>query len=341
MDRRPVLTNSSAIESVRRLPSGVLPDQLDAFLLRAGGEWFRGFYRNDAAVEASHLKRRLIAHNIAGQMLLESRGVGGLQALAVLERMKWDSTHFGLDMYRVAPVLTDTSLPPEQQNDVIKALHSGVLEAAQASGAGLLLRRLRSSRLGEIRTLEELGYRLADNVVTMTAKVPTVETNLPVGVTFRALTVADVPIAQALMNGSFSLSRFCLEPILQARGEAVYSQWLNNAFDVGASPMGRVVECGGQFAGFTMWTRDAGVSEEVGHTLALLDLFVVGAQWRGRGLGVTLLADTLREMARTGAQLVEASTWIGQYAAMATYQKLGFAVRENLLSFHLDLKKTA
>ena len=335
------MTNSSAIESVRRLPSGVLPDELDTFLLRAGGEWFRGFYRNDAAVEASHLKRRLTAQNIGGHVLLESRGVGGLQALAVLERMKWDSTHFGLEIYRVAPVLSDTSLPPEQQRDLLKALHRGVLDAAQASGAGLLLRRLRSSRLGEIRTLEELGYRLADNVVTMTAKVPTAETNLPAGVTVRALTVADVPLAQALMKGSFSLSRFCLEPILQARGEAVYSQWLNNVFAVDAAPMGRVVECDGQFAGFTMWTRDAAVSEEVGHALALLDLFVVGAQWRGRGLGAALLSDTLREMGRTGAQRVEASTWIGQSAAMATYQKLGFAVRENLLSFHLELEKTA
>ena len=326
---------------MRPLPSGVLPDQLDAFLLRAGGEWFRGFYRNYAAASASHFKRRLTAQNIAGKILLESRGVGGLQALVVLECMKWDSTHFALEMYRAAPVLSDTSLPPEHQRDVLKTLYVGVLDAAQASGAGLLLRRLRSSRLGEIRTLEELGYRLADNVVTMTTKVSTVETNLPAGVTVRALTVADAPLAQALMKGSFSLSRFFLEPILQARGEAVYSQWLNNAFACDAAPVGRVVECDGQLAGFTMWTRDATVSMEVGHALALLDLFVVGAQWRGRGLGAALLSDTLREMGRTGAQQVEASTWIGQTAAMATYQKLGFAVRENLLSFHLDLEKTA
>jgi len=332
---------ASTMPNVRRLLSGCLPEDIDIFLPRAAGEWFRGFYRNDPLIEAGHLHKRLIAQSGA-EALIEQRDNNGLQALAVLERLNWDSEHFGLEVHRVSTVLVDIYLSASDRRDTFEAMHRAVLDAARSCGARLLLRRLRSNRLDEIRVLEALGYRLADNVVTMTTTPVAQSVSLPAGITVRPLSIIDVPIAQSLMAGSFSLSRFCLEPALAARGEAVYTQWLTNAFsDPLHPPLGRVVECDGQFAGFTLWTRDANVDIDVGCALASLDLFIVGEHWRRRGVGTALLTDTLREMSEAGAEKVEASTWIGQTAAMATYQKIGFMVRENLLSFYLDLEKTA
>lgn len=329
----------SAMPNIRRLPNGYIPEDIDVFLPRAAGEWFRGFYRNDPLIEAGHLKKRLLAQGSAA-ILIEQRDNNGLQALAVLERLNWDSKHFGLEVYRVSSVLVEMCLSAGERRDVLDAMHRAVLEVAQGCRTRLLLRRLRSSRLDEIRLLESLGYRLADNVVTMTAALDAESILLSEGMSVRPLSMADIHNAQNLMKGSFSLSRFCLEPLLAARGEDVYIQWLINAFsDPLHLPFGRVVECDGQFAGFTLWTRDAVVDADVGCVLASLDLFIVGRSWRGRGVGTALLADTLREMAETGAEKVEASTWIAQSAAMATYQKMGFSVRENLLSFYLDLEK--
>ena len=332
---------SSTLPYVRRLPSGCLPEDIDTFLPCATGEWFRGFYRNDPLIEARHLSRRLIALSGA-EALIEQRSKGGLHALAALERLNWDSKHFGLEVYRISVMLVDTSLSSRERRDVLKVMHRAVLKAAQNCGARLLLRRLRSIHIDEIRLLETVGYRLADNVVTMTATPTAKSVSMPAGVVVRQLSIADVPAAKSLMVGGFSLSRFCLEPALTALGEAVYTQWLTSAFsDQLHQPFGRVVECDGKFAGFTLWTRDGAVDADIGCALASLDLFIVGQTWRGRGLGTALLADTVSEMAKAGAEKVEASTWIAQSAAMATYQKIGFVVRENLLSFYLDLKGVA
>lgn len=327
--------------NIQRLPGGYLPEDIDIFLPHATGEWFRGFYRNNPLIEARYLRKQLIAQN-GSRALIEQRDKTSLQALSVLERLDWDSRHFELDMYRVTPMLVDACLPAGERRSTLEAMHRAVLDEARGCGARLLLRRLRSARMDEIRVLESLGYRLADNVVTMTATPAAKSVSLPAEITVRPLSIADISPAQSLMAGSFSLSRFCVEPTLTARGEAVYTQWLANAFsDPLHPPLGNVVEYDGQFAGFTLWTRNANVDVDVGCALASLDLFVVGQNWRGRGLGTILLDDTLGRMSEAGAAMVEASTWIGQSAAMATYQKLGFVVRENLLSFYLDLERTA
>lgn len=326
---------------VQRTVTGQLPEGLRAFLPYAGGEWFRSFYRNNANAEADHLQRRL-AQNASGKILIEAREGNKLCGVAALERLNWDSAHFGLEMYRAAPVLLAQTLPPAQRMEAFLALHRAVLDAACEAGARMVLRRLRSVRLDEVRALEQIGYRLADNVVTMSVPLNPGSYALPAGLHLRSISSSDVPAARQLMRGSFALSRFCLEPSLAARGEAVYMEWIKNAFaNETIPPHGYVIECDGEFAGFTIWTRDAAVDVETARKLALLDLFVVGDRWRGRGLGTALLAGTLIEMARCGAESCEASTWIGQSAAMATYQKLGFAVRENLLSFYLDVEKTA
>jgi len=332
---------SGTTSSVRCLPSGCFPKDLDIFLPRATGEWFRGFYQNNLLIEASYFNKRLNTQ-CDTETLIESRDDSGLRGLAVLEHLDWDSRHFGLKVYRVSPVLMDTCLSAGERRDEFEAIHKAVLDAAQTCGARLLLRRLRSNRLEEIRTLEALGYRLADNVVIMTATPIANPVSLSAGITVRPLMTADISIARDLMTGSFSLSRFCQEPVLAERGESVYMEWLTNAFsDPLHPPIGRVVEFNGQFAGFTLWTRNANVDADVGCALASLDLFIIGKNWRGRGLGSALLLDTLQDMADAGAEKVEASTWINQSAAMATYQKVGFVVRENLLSFYLDLEMVA
>jgi GNAT superfamily N-acetyltransferase len=326
--------------NIRRLPAGHLPEDINEFLPHTGGEWFRGFYRNDPLIEARYLRRQLNTQN-GLRMLIEKRGLTGLQALSALERLDWDSRHFELDMYRVTPMLVDARLSPGERCGTLETMHCAVLDEARACGARLLLRRLRSAHMDEIRVLESLGYRLADNVVTMTAAPSTKLVSLPAEINVRPLSIADISPAQSLMAGSFLLSRFCIEPALAARGDAVYTQWLANAFsDPLHPPLGGVVEYDGQFAGLTLWTRNSDVDADIGGALASLDLFVVGRNWRGRGLGAILLNDTLRRMSEAGATMAEASTWIGQSAAMATYQKLGFVVRENLLSFYLDLEKT-
>ncbi|MDX8400585.1 MAG: GNAT family N-acetyltransferase [Gallionellaceae bacterium] len=328
--------------NLKQLDNHLLPEDIEEFLPRATGEWFRGFYANDPSVEARYLSKRLHAQSGKG-ILIELRDEDGLLALGELGRLDWDSKHFGIEVYRVISVLVETSLPLSKRKTVFEIMHNAIGDAAKNSGARLLLRRLRSMRMDEVRVLESMGYRLADNVVTMTMN-PTLRqaTSLPKGATIRKLTIEDVSMARDLMKGSFSLSRFCMEPLLAVRGEAVYEQWLVNAFsDPLHLPNGSVVEYDGQFAGFTLWTRNADLDADIGCSLASLDLFIVGQGWRGKGLGKVLLEETLQVMLKEGAEKVEASTWIAQSAAMATYQKMGFVVRENLLSFYQDLERVA
>jgi len=326
--------------NIKQLNNHQLPDDVDEFFPRAAGEWFRGFYANDTQVEARYFSKRLHAQRGKG-ILIELRDEGGLVALGELGRLDWDSKHFGIEVYRVLFVLVDMGLPLAKRQAIFEMMHRAIGDVAKSSGARLLLRRLRSARIDEIRILESMGYRLADNVVTMTMN-PTLKqtTVFPQGVTVRKLAIEDVSAAQDLMKGSFSLSRFCLEPLLARRGEAVYEQWLVNALsDLSHLPNGSVVEYDGKFAGFTLWTKNAGVDADIGCALAALDLFIVGESWRGKGLGKILLGETLHVMREDGAEKVEASTWIAQSAAMATYQKMGFIIRENLLSFYQDLER--
>lgn len=313
---------------------------LAKWLQAAEPEWFLGFMARDEEAEANFLLHRFgwLAER-DDVTLLTAESDGDVLAITAMERMAWDSRHFSCEIARLAPCCIKAGL----DRDLLRAVHKAVLDeavaAAHRQGIRMLQRRLLSARMDEIQMLEAAGFRMVDNVVTLTANTEQVGES-SAGIVFRELRSDDVPDLKAMMHGSFPHSRFVYDSLLTSAGEEVYLNWLESAAAATAGEGGGFIIAtwhGGDPVGFVSWSHDPEMARYFRSPSAEIELFAVESKARGRGVGKALLQEARRRMAQAGIVLVEASTWINQKNAMNTYQRSGFCVRENLLTFHFHL----
>lgn len=226
-----------------------------------------------------------------------------------IDRLDWDSDHFGIEIYQLKfPVGTAGSVP---------RIETDVHEAHEL-GARLVLRRLLAISK-EIYPLINGGFQMGDDMVTMTAG----RTAGPLSGLTRQRRNGDS--SESVLVGPFPSSRFETIPALASRGgsSGVYRHYLDEAVS------GRIVLRDGIHAGFTAWS----IQDNVG----LLDMVIVQERWRGKGLGTTLVGDTLRDMADRGLSGCQATTWVNEPAALAVYRKAGFHAYRRIQTWWKEL----
>lgn len=308
-------------------------------------EWFLEYLKPSPEARARHLMGRFsdAVNGPVGRVFLcleEDR----LLAAMALKRLGWDSDHFKIEYAQIAPCCT----APGLSADRLKALHTELLKEArqwaEANGIRLLQRRLRSARVEEIRCLEDAGFRLADNIVTLWRSLVGA---FPVGnadqrLACRPAQKSDLPALVAMTGGAFPHSRFVTDPHLDpVKGGEVYMRWIENVLTGGESPKSaghvRVCTLGKEVVGYGTYRTDLKLDKQLGRRLGTLDLLVVSASHRGRGVGRYLLGDLLEAMRKDGISDVEATTWIKELASQALYKNAGMQVSDKRCTYHLWL----
>jgi GNAT superfamily N-acetyltransferase len=318
----------------------------ERWLANTEPEWFLEYLSPSPEARARHLRGRFAGALAwpAGRAFLCSEGERMLGAMA-LERLAWDSAHFGFECGRVAACCVTPGLNAERRRALHAELVQEALRWADEQKIRLLQRRLLSSRTDEIRCLEDAGFRLADNMVTLLASlVSTVPARKPVPrLDCRAVRSSDLPSLLVMTRGAFPHSRFVQDPVLNAsRGDEVYQRWIENLLldqhsdntPEGTKAEVMVAAVGGTVAGYATYRMDRALDERLGRRLGMLDLIVVDPAFRGQGIGRALLHQAMDQMRKDGVGDIEATTWINQREAMALYQGAGFLVKENLLTWH-------
>lgn len=305
-------------------------------------EWFVDFMAGDRTAQAKQVAERF-------ERLVESPGTSvygayegqNLLSLAAFEILNWDTEYFGFPFARVAPFCAVSGL----SRDELQSLYASVLDAAKGwskeRNVRFLQRRLLSGRLEEINALEDAGFRMVDNIVTMTCDLgntaePTADC------AFRDLKDQDPPILRAMMEDSFSHSRFNYVPALSDKGDGVYQRWFDTlvADKKKGVDLRFIVACDANDSplGFLCWRHATGLRRLLNLEVGLIDLFIADKAVRGRGIGLGLLQMAGRGMEAEGIEIAQTSTWINQKVALFAYQRAGYHVKENLLTYYLDFE---
>jgi len=319
----------------------------ERWLVSTEPEWFREYLSPNPQSRARYLMGRFDSALAGpdGRAFLCTEGEHIRGAIA-LERLAWDSEHFGVKCGRIAACCITQGLGAESRRALHAELLREALHWADANEIRLLQRRLLVSRTDEIRCLIEVGFRQADNMVTMLAPLanaaPAREPNPRL--VFRDARTDDLPVLLAMTRGAFPHSRFAQDPVLgKLRGEEVYQRWIENLllnWRSDKTPAGaktNVIACvvGETVAGYATYRTDRALDKLLERRLGLLELIVVDPAHRRQGVGRYLLDRVMEAMRKDRVSDVEATTWADQLEVLALYRDAGLQVEENLLTYHL------
>lgn len=313
-------------------------------------ELFREYLRPSDEARRSLLSSRfekLIARTDATALLCKRSG----DYLAVIgfEHQDWDSQHFGVKCGKLSPYCISPDLSCAEQQEIHRLMLGYGIEWARRHKIKVLQRRLLSCRLHEVNVLEELGFHLVDNVVTLAAPIKDV---LSVAqerggkLEFRSPIKSDLDTLISMTRGAFPYSRFVNEKAFPAGlGDDLYLKWLTGLFgDITEKTANESADQGmilvsveDQIAGYIAYKVDRELARAVGQCIATIELIVVDPAFQGMGIGKNLLWEATRVLSETGTDLLESSTWINQRLAMASNQKAGLRVCENMFTYHLNL----
>jgi hypothetical protein len=242
-------------------------------------------------------------------------------AAGFLERLPWDSKHFGLAMGRLGPLVTDADAGPAPRAALIEWL----LARAQDAGLEHLAVKVDGAELGVLQALEARGFRLVDCLVTYLADFHRDPVPMKQLGAIREYRVDDLEAVVAIAERKLAEygGRFASDPWLPR--EAVrrfYVEWVRNACAGDMADRVLVAERHGRIVGFLAYGMLARPLKELGVRIAGHGLSAVLPE--GTGVYPGLIANGLASDRIAIYDLGEFETSIQNIAPQLIFQRLGF-----------------
>jgi len=325
----------------------LLPDWLG----ETSPELFREYLSISSEVRSSLLSDRFFRlYERSDSDIRACKRGGEYLSIMGIEHLDWDSRHFGVECGKISPYCLSGKLTRGDQEEVHRLMLAYGIEWARRKNIKILQRRLLSSRLHEINVLEDVGFHLADNVVTLAAPVNNVllatQNKERPELIFRHPANHELASLKSMTHGAFSCSRFVNDKILPSNlGDDLYMRWITRLFEESISNGGDasngngmlVAQLEDRIAGYVAYQVDpilpAGWSERI----ASIELIVVDSEFQGKGLGQCLFRAAAKAVSGLGAGFLESTTWINHRISMESNQKAGLRVCENLFTYHCYL----
>lgn len=169
------------------------------------------------------------------------------------------------------------------------------------------------------------GFRLTDIRIVLEASPPSAPGPAPG--TLRPARNEDLDALRAIARESHRDSRFYHDPgIPRDRCDALYETWIERSCAGWADGVW-VADDAGDVAGYVTLHRDGPAQARIG-------LLAVGSRARGRGVGVSLVRQALREAAAWGAGTLSVATQARNVPAQRLYQRCGFLTSSVGLWYH-------
>jgi dTDP-4-amino-4,6-dideoxy-D-galactose acyltransferase len=237
----------------------------------------------------------------------------------VIERLPWDTNHFGLPIGRV----TESAVSPE--------------DVAEADRLGLrcLYLLVDAADIGLITTGEDLGFRVTDQRITLgrplsrgTAREPAGSGDAGFGAV-RPADLADLAALEPVARSAHVDSRFFADPHFDREAAAqLYVVWLRNSLAGEFADIVLVAEHAGRPVGYITGRVDAD------RATAAIGLFAIEESARGRGLGSRLLLAFLAATSERRMAEVTVVTQGANVGAQRLYQAAGFRTTRSELWLH-------
>lgn len=259
---------------------------------------------------------------------------GRLVGLASVERLAWDSEHFGIEMAKIGHLFSVGSY--QESLEVKEALLACILQRCEAQQIGFLSCRINSEDFSSLHLLESSGFNLMDIIIVLSKdlqeEVMAIRDNRRYRI--REFEREDLTTLLSIGGELYSSSRFCADPKFDRKQvEGLQSKWIENSCAKDADAA-LIIEVDGKLGGFITCILEKEYARLTGTKLGFIGLLGVLPQARGKGCGMRLVNAALNWFKSQGADIVTVGTQSINYRALGVYQKAGFKVAASLCTLH-------
>jgi dTDP-4-amino-4,6-dideoxy-D-galactose acyltransferase len=228
----------------------------------------------------------------------------------LVERLSWDSNFWGVSSARLNATTTSE-------------LDRGLVECREL-GVRWTSMLVPVERTALIDAAIRSGFQMVDVRITLTKAIEA--SGEPSEVCLIA--PEESPQAQALVEGAFRISRFCVDAHLDsARCDEFYRTWVRNSFSGEMADAIVASRHEGSLDAFVTIRRDS-------DRMASLPLVAVRSDRRGIGVGRRVVLEALNWLSARGQTTVGVTTQLANVGAIRLYESLGFAINESGVWLH-------
>lgn len=300
---------------------------------------FNGQYRRDVRqdlLEEAYLRRfrdNVLARKWIALVFSKGKEIHGL---ATLQKLVWDSEHFGIPMMRM-DVFVNSDMNVGDVEDLIRVCLRTCLEKEVKHVTVRIPIILQSPQ----QALAACGFRPVGVKLMLRAK-PEVIDSSPKGsmVDYVQLSADYMAAVRMLSTSAITDSRFHRDGGFEnARVAAIYRNWVEQ---IGRDNVDQIIVAikGGEVVGFLAYEKGISLyglrAEELGGLEEGFIAFVaVSESARGLGIGKGLIGEGKRRMWKVGCNIFYANVMLSNESSVNAFLGSGFALMGSLQEFHI------
>lgn len=288
-------------------------------------------------------RRALLRHQLEGSWGKETTCVLGamidssLVGFLYMNRLDWDSDHFGFDVTRLNHVVVDhTRANP---GVVFEALLSAAKTELVKRNVATVHTRVPLDEILLIQYLERFGFRIMDVQVTYYFDLRKQSiVDLEDRCVIRGYRESDKEVFVELARTAYTLDRFHSDPHLdKGRSDELHAQWIKNSCEGRIADYVVVAEMDGKPVGYATCVYHGDHEGLLNLRIGGMVLAAVAPQARRRGCHTSMLNGRLKWF-KDKADVVYIGTQANNYPALRAYVHLGLRPVQASASLHLWLR---
>ncbi|OGP90090.1 MAG: hypothetical protein A2156_06715 [Deltaproteobacteria bacterium RBG_16_48_10] len=279
-----------------------------------------------------YLEKSLSKPNMQSISLREK---GRLVGLIALQSLPWMSEHFGLRMFAVPHLLTNSTSPLVHARLLRYVIEE--LQDVDFLDCRVAIDDIYSAHALEICDFRYVGTEIYMGQVLKSISPPKSRPDYNI----RRCTPQERDQVVQIAGETHVHNRFVCDPIIDENAtKSLYERLVTNCFEDNQFNV-LVAHSQGEVQGFIITKMNLTFGREVGQLSGSLDFIGVHPEVRNRGLGVALNQWALYHLAEEKAVFVAVRTLANNYPALAVCFRTGFQITSTSLHFHKWVRRPA
>jgi len=251
-----------------------------------------------------------------------------LLGLITLQSLPWMSDHFGLQMFAVSHLLTNSASP---------LIHARLLRYVieELKKVDFLDCRVAVDDIFAAHALEICDFRYVGTEIYMGLALNSATPPSPHPVyEIRPCAPKERNQVLQIAGETHVYNRFVYDPFIDENvAKSLYRRVVAKCFEEDHFNV-LIAQSQGEVQGFIISKMNPAFAQEVGQFYGSLDFIGVRPERRNRGLGIALCQWALHHLAKQNAVFAAVRTLANNYAALATCLHTGFRITSTSLHFH-------
>ena len=263
--------------------------------------------------------------------------MGELVGLATLEKLDWDTKHFGIEMAKIRHLIARDGYPKALK--VKRELISHLLAECREKRISHISARIYKEDISSIHALENKGFQLMDVIVTYYLDLRKMKPVRPrTQCRIRQFKQEDMPKLKEIVMECFGVEtvatdHFHADPTLpKEKSDELYVQWIIESIREPSDTI-LIAELNRKLIGFTACRVHRSLGEKLGIRFGTIILTGVIPSARGKSVATSLSHAALQWFADK-VDIVERGGQVSNYAVQRVWNRSGFRIVRSQCTFH-------